>query len=187
MAGWDHLILPTVVCYILINIPPVMFELYSYYVRGGCVVFDMSTDDTQHPQYTCNTDWWVYYKRFLDRPKSIAARAYFSYLDWSAASWDKSIYIHRRQMAKKNNEVSKWKIHIYGPFKFNWKQAHDKQWLRGDDAAAYQYPAWGNGGEQRARKEFAVAKSKGFDMYWHYQYFKNRKTPPTPEAAAASS
>lgn len=172
MGAHEQVILPFAVIYLLFQIPPTMYEIYAYYLRGGLVQFDCSADDTMHQVYSAWTDWFVYFKRFVDRPQSEAARAYFAYLDWSAAAWDKSIYIHRRFLAKRDHEVSRLRPQIYGPFIFNWKGAHDKQWVRGEDAAGWLMPMWGNGGEARARAEYTAAKDRGFNRHWHYQIRK---------------
>jgi len=173
---------PIVVCYILLNLPATLHEVEAYYRRGGQVMFDCARDDTWNKVLLGYTDFWIYLKRYLDRPKTEAAKAYYAYLDWSAAPWDKNIYCYRRRMAKFNGEQSRYKIMIYGPFRFNWKDAHNKLWLRGDDAAALQFPLWGDGGEERARKEYAQAKEDGYDKYWHYQKRVLRKIRAEQEA-----
>lgn len=169
MGSQEQMLMPFAVIYLLLQIPPTMQEIYCYYVRGGLVQFDVSMDDTFHQTYQSYTDWWVYMKRFLDRPQSEAARAYFAYLDWSAAAWDKSVYMYRRRLAQRDWEISRLWPYAYGPFIFNWKAAHDKQWLRNDDAASFGTPMWGDGGEARARAEYKAADEKGFKKHWHYQ------------------
>jgi hypothetical protein len=169
MGGFEHLMAPIVVCYILLNLPATLLEVEAYYRRGGQVMFDCSRDDTWNKILLSYTDFWVYLKRYLDRPKTEAAKAYYAYLDWSAGPWDKNIYMYRRRMAKYNYEQSRYKIMIYGPFRFNWKDAHNKLWLRGDDAACLRVPVWGDGGEARARQEFAEARENGYEKFWHYQ------------------
>jgi len=169
MGGWDHFMAPIVVCYIVMNLPATLYEIDAYYKRGGQVMFDISKDDTWNKVLLSYTDFWIYLKRYLDRPKTEAAKAYYAYLDWSAAAWDKSIYMYRRRMAKANGEQFKYKIMIYGPWRFNWKEAHNKRWLRGDDAAFLPFPVWGEGGEERARADWDKAKEEGYRKYWHYQ------------------
>lgn len=180
MGSIDHLIVPVALCYVLMNIPPMLWEIYAYYLRGGLVMHDIHFDDTWHPYYQAHTDWWVWFKRYVDRPNTEAAKAYYAYLDWSAGAWDKSVYIHRRLMAKGAGEYNKWRIWIYGPFRFGWRNAHNKQWMRGDDAAGYKMPMWGDGGEERAREEYQAAKDKGYDEYWHYhRLYKQMKREGT--------
>ena len=72
-------------------------------------------------------------------------------------------------------------MYFYGPFRFNWWRAHATQWARGDDAAGYLMPFWGDGGEPRARKEYGEAKDKALKQYWHYQ--KPKKTLDAERAA----
>ena len=98
MAGQEHSVIPFVVMYLLFQIPPTILELVAYYGRGGLVPFDTTLDDTFHQTYQMYDDWHIYLKRFADRPQSEASRSYYAYLDWSAAAWDKSIYIHRRNL-----------------------------------------------------------------------------------------
>jgi hypothetical protein len=172
MTGFDHFFLPVGIMYLLLQIPPTMNEILTYFLRGGLVMFDCTRDDTFHYYYQSYTDWYCYLKRFCDRPKSDGANAYFAYLDWSAAAWDKSIYVYRRSLAKRDWEVNRFRPYVYGPFLFNWKAAHNKQWLRGDDAGGMIIPMWGVGGEERARGEFAIAEEKGFRKHWHYQIMK---------------
>jgi hypothetical protein len=187
MGGFDHLLAPFLVVYLLANIPPTLLEILAYYQRGGLCIWDFHADATWHPYYTAYTDWWIYFKRYCDRPNTEAAKAFYAYLDWSAAAWDKSIYMHRRTMAKGAGETHKWRVDIYGPFRFNWKQAHNKQWLRGDDAAGYKFPIWGDGGEERARTEYTAAKEQCFDHYWHYQIPKKVKKAQLAKAAEAAA
>ena len=153
MPYLDHVILPVAIMYLLFQIPPTLFEVYAYYMRGGLVEFDISMDGTFHQDYSAWLDWHIYIKRFLDRPNSDAAKAFYAFLDWSACAWDRSVFINRRFLAKRDREVSKLKPYLYEPFIFNWKGAHNKQWLRGDDAAGFLMPAWGPGGEARAKAE----------------------------------
>jgi hypothetical protein len=169
MGGLDHCAGPFLVMLVVSQIPPTLMEILRYYIGGGLVEFEHKQDETFNKFWSSHNDWWIYYKRFLDRPKSDGAKAYFAWLDWSASTWDKSIYIHRRQLAKRDREVNRLRPYVYGPYIFNWKAAHDKQWLRGDDAAGYGFPCWGIGGEERARKEFEEAKAKGYKYYWHHQ------------------
>ncbi|KAL7699987.1 hypothetical protein N2W54_004488 [Lotmaria passim] len=170
MAGLDIAWIPFCVMYLLYLVPPTLMEVYSYYSRGGLVRYeDIKYDDTFVPQLVWNFDTDTYYKRFLDRPTSEAGRAFFSWLDWSAESYDRTIYMLRRNYAKMSGEVSFWKWYVYGPYVFNWPK---KTWLRGDDAAGKLMPAWGVGGEERARKEYAEAKAKGFDKHYHYQIMR---------------
>ena len=172
MGGLEHVALPLVVLWLIIQIPPTLMELFCYYTRGGLVCMDYHKDDGWTPNYNSATDWYIYLKRFCDRPTSQGAKAYYGFLDWSSSTWDKSIYMFRRNMAKHYGEVSKAYLYVYGPFVFNWKAAHNKQWGRGDDAAGMKYPMWGDGGEFRAREEFAAAKDKGYDLSWHYSHMK---------------
>jgi hypothetical protein len=182
MGGWDHLLAPVVVCYILLNLPATLYEIEAYYRRGGQVMFDCMRDDTWNKVLISYSDFWIYFKRYLDRPKSEAGKAYYAYLDWSAAAMDKNIYMYRRRCAKWAREQSRWKIMIYGPFRFNWKDAHNKMWLRGDDAATLRFPLWGEGGEERAREEYSKAKEAGYGKYWHYQKKVLRKIRAEQEA-----
>eukprot|EP00760_Papus_ankaliazontas_P006862 PhM_4_TR13199/c0_g1_i1/m.24856 len=169
MGGLEQIALPFVVLWLVIQIPPTMMELYCYYVRGGLVALDFTKEDGWQANYMANTDWYVYLKRFCDRPTSKAAKAYYGYLDWSSAAWDKSVYIARRNLAKHYGEVPAWWPYVYGPFIFNWRAAHNKQWVRGDDAAGMKMPMWGDGGEARARHEYLEAKEKGYDLSWRYE------------------
>lgn len=171
MAGLDVAWIPFGVMYLLYLLPPTMMEIYSYYTRGGLVRFEeMKYDDTFMKDFVWYNDRQIYGKRFLDRPKSEAARAFYGYLDWSAEAYDKSTYIYRRNCARRDGEVSYWfKFYIYGPFVFNWPK---KLWLRGDDAASWLMPAWGDGGEERGRAEYADAKSRGLNKHYHYQIMR---------------
>ncbi|TPP43628.1 hypothetical protein CGC20_33900 [Leishmania donovani] len=109
MAGLDVAWIPFTVMYLLYLIPPTLMEVYSYYSRGGLVRYeDLKYDDSFCPQYQWNRDTEVYYKRFLDRPTSEAGKAFFSWLDWSSESYDRTIYILRRNLAKQDGEVSPW-------------------------------------------------------------------------------
>lgn len=175
MGGLDHFMAPIVVCYILLNLPATLFEIDAYYRRGGQVMFNCQRDDSWNKVLISYTDFWIYFKRYLDRPKTDAAKAYYAWLDWSAAPMDKSVYMYRRRLAKGNREQFKYKMMIYGPWRFNWKDAHNKVWLRGDDAACLRFPLWGDGGEERARTEYAKAKDDGYGKYWHYQKHVLRK------------
>ena len=145
MSGYDHVFASAFVCYMILQVIPTLMELFNYYCRGGLVTYDVHLDDTFAQFYQAQPDFYIYMKRFLDRPTSDAAKAYYSYLDWSGVPWDKNIYLHRRQCAKHVREVKRYKPYVYGPFIFNWKPAHDKQWLRGEDAAGYKMPMWGAG------------------------------------------
>lgn len=187
MAGLDHLFAPLFICYLLLQIPPTLMEVYCYYVRGGLIAFDCHMDETWNANNLMYTDWYIYYKRFCDRPKSDAAKAFYSYLDWSAAAWDKSVYLFRRNKAKEAREVSPWKVDIYGPFRFNWKAAHDKQWARHNDAAAFGFPFWGSGGEERARAEYEKAKADSYKHWWHYQTPKKIKAEQEARKAAQAA
>jgi len=186
MGGVEHLLLPCMIGYLLFNIPPTLWEIYTYYLRGGLVIYDCHRDDTFMSHLTCYTDWWVYFKRFCDRPPGEASKAYFAWLDWSAPVWDKSIYIHRRQMAQSTGEYHKRRIWFYGPFRFNWWRAHSTPWNRGDDAASYKFPMWGDNGEQRARTEFAAAKDKCLDKYWFYHRKGMKQVAKDQQAKAAA-
>lgn len=184
MAGWDNAAIPFFVVYVLLQIPPTLQEVFCYYTRGGLVKYDISLDETFGPQVDQLRDNMVYFKRFLDRPVSEAAKAFYGYLDWSSSTYDKSILVWRRNLAKHTGEVSVARPYIYGPFVFNWPK---KQWLRGDDAAAFKYPMWGGGGEERARTEFQDAKAKGYDKFWHYSMMRRiRREQAAKEAAAAA-
>lgn len=182
MGGFEHLMAPVTLCYILLNLPATLYEIEAYYRRGGQVMFDCQRDDSWNKVQISYSDFWIYFKRYLDRPKTEAAKAYYAYLDWSAGPLDKQIYVYRRRMAKFAREQSRWKIMIYGPFRFNWKDAHNRMWLRGDDAACLKFPLWGDGGEERARTEFAKAREQGYDKYWHYQKKVLRKIRAHQEA-----
>mmetsp|Transcript_54116 Transcript_54116/g.62229 ORF Transcript_54116/g.62229 Transcript_54116/m.62229 type:complete len:192 (-) Transcript_54116:378-953(-) len=185
MAGWDNAVIPFFVVYILYQIPPTLHEVYAYYVRGGLVKFDIHMDETFTAQSDQQRDNTVYMKRFCDRPTSEAAKAFYGYLDWSSSVFDKSIMVGRRNLAKKEGEVWGIRPYIFGPFVFNWPK---KQWLRGDDAAGMKAPMWGNGGEERAREEFAAAKEKGFDVHWHYSMMRRiRRQQEAKKAAAAAA
>ncbi|XQJ29642.1 hypothetical protein NXY56_005701 [Leishmania guyanensis] len=181
MAGLDVAWIPFTVMYLLYLIPPTLMEVYSYYSRGGLVRYeDIKYDDSFCPQYQWNRDTEVYYKRFLDRPTSEASNAFFSWLDWSSESYDRTIYILRRNLAKQDGEVSVWWRYIYGPFIFNWPK---KTWLRGDDAACRKMPVWGVGGEGRARTEYEEAKAKGFNKNYHYQIMRKIRREQALKAA----
>eukprot|EP00759_Apiculatamorpha_spiralis_P012453 PhF_6_TR19490/c0_g1_i1/m.28470 len=190
MGGLEHIALPMVVLWLIIQIPPTLLELFCYYFRGGLVTYDFHRDDSWNANQLAHADFYVYAKRFCDRPTSTAAKAFYGYLDWSSSAWDKSMYVFRRNLAKHNREVSKWQFYVYGPFIFNWKPAHNKQWFRGDDAAGFYMPVWGNGGEARAREEFAAAKAKGYDLSWHYQQtrrIEKEKAASQAKLAAAAA
>lgn len=181
MAGWDQTVIPFFVFYLLLQIPPTLQEVFAYYARGGLVKYDITMDETFGPQYDQMRDNVIYLKRFCDRPTSEAAKAFYGYLDWSSAVWDKCIITWRRNLAKHAGEVSVLRPYVYGPFVFNWPR---KQWLRGDDAAGYRMPAWGTGGEERARKEFAEAQAKGYDKHWHYHIMRKIRREQEAKAAA---
>lgn len=186
MGGWDHLLAPIGICYILLNIPPTIFEIDAYYRRGGQVMFDVHTDDTWDKNLKSMVDFWVYYKRYLDRPKTEAAKAYYAYLDWSAAPWDKQIYIYRRRVAYAKGELPWWRPVIYGPFRYNWKEAHNKQWLRGNDAAGAGIPVWGEAGEERGRTDFKTAEENCYRYFWPYQWSVQKKIKKQQAAKAAA-
>lgn len=170
MAGYDVVWMPFAVMYVLYMIPPTLMEVYAYYSRGGMVYYeDFKYDDTFTKSFIWAHDAEIYFKRFLDRPKSEASKAFYSWLDWSGMPYDHSLYILRRNHARGDKEVGFWKWYIYGPYMFNWPR---KQWLRGDDAAGWLKPAWGDGGEERARAEFAEAEAKGYKKNWHYQIMR---------------
>ncbi|CCW62773.1 unnamed protein product [Phytomonas sp. EM1] len=181
MAGFDVAWIPFAIMYLLYLIPPTMMEVYSYYSRGGLVRYeDVKYDDSfmSHLQFMFDSD--IYMKRFLDRPTSEAGKAFFSWLDWSSETYDRSIYMKRRNFARRDKEVSYWKFYVYGPFIFNWPK---RTWLRGDDAASLLQPAWGVGGEERAREEYAKAKAKGFDKHYHYQIMRKIRREQALKAA----
>lgn len=186
MAGLDVVWIPFGVLYLLYLIPPSLMEIYCYYSRGGLVRYeDLKYDDSFTSNFQWQIDKDIYFKRFLDRPTSEASKAFFSWLDWSAESYDRSVYVHRRNLARGAGEVSRWKRYIYGPFIFNWPK---KQWLRGDDAAGMLRPAWGVGGEERGRKEFGEAAAKGYDRHYHYQIMRKiRREQALKEKMAVSS
>lgn len=184
MAGWDNVAIPFFIVYVLYQIPPTLMEVFSYYSRGGLVKYDIHLDETFTPHIDQMRDNMVYMKRFLDRPTSEAAKAFYGYLDWSSGVFDKSILVWRRNLAKHTGEVSIARPYIYGPFVFNWPK---KQWLRGDDAAAFNTPMWGDGGEERGRTEFADAKAKGLDKYWHYQIMRRIRRDQAAAAAVVAS
>ncbi|EAN96877.1 hypothetical protein C3747_55g132 [Trypanosoma cruzi] len=182
MTGMDTAWIPFAVLYILYQIPPTMMEVYSYYSRGGLVgIEDIKYDDTFTFHFQWLHDKDIYLKRYCDRPISEAGKAFFSWLDWSAEAYDRSIYVMRRNHARRDGEVSMWKRYIYGPFVFNWPK---KQWLRGDDSCGMRMPAWGVGGEARARQEYAAAKAKGFDKNWHYQIMRKIRREQARKASA---
>ena len=189
MGGWDNVAHPFLVCVLLWQIPPTIAEVSWYYLRGGLVPHDEAqrNEHLEHVMTQMYRDYTIYLKRFLDRPKSEASRAFYAYLDWSGTHWDKSIYMHRRNLAKRDGEISRSWRYIYGPFLFNWKAAHNKQWARGDDAAAMMKPYWGNGGEDRARGEFAEASDKCLNKHWHYQIMKKVKKEQAAKQAAAAA
>ncbi|RNF13657.1 uncharacterized protein Tco025E_06103 [Trypanosoma conorhini] len=185
MTGLDTVWIPFAVMYLLYQIPPTMMEVYSYYSRGGLVsIEDIKYDDT----FMCHFQWLndkdIYFKRYCDRPKSEAGKAFFSWLDWSAESYDRSIYVQRRNHARRDGEVSIFKRYVYGPFVFNWPK---KQWLRDDDGCGMRMPAWGVGGEARAREEYAAAKAKGFDKHWHYQIMRKIRREQARKASAEAA
>jgi len=184
MAGWDHVFVPFFLVYVLYQVPPTLMEIFSYYTRGGLVKYDIHYDETFTPHYDQMRDNMVYFKRFLDRPTSEAADAFYGYLDWSSAVYDKSLLIWRRNLAKHKGEFFFAKPYIYGPFLFNWPK---KQWLRGDDAAAHKMPVWGEGGEERARTEYNEAKAKGFDKHWHYQIMRKIRREQEAKAKLAAA
>ncbi|EPY30418.1 hypothetical protein STCU_00450 [Strigomonas culicis] len=171
MGGLDIAWIPFTIMYLLYLIPPTLMEVYCYYSRGGLTKFeDVKYDDTFMQMFQWNIDRHTYMKRFLDRPESEAGKAFFSWLDWSAETYDRSTYLYRRNMARGEGEVNWWtKWYVYGPFVFNWPK---RTWLRGDDAASMLMPAWGVGGEERGRKEYAEAKAKGYDKWYHYQIMR---------------
>jgi hypothetical protein len=162
---------------------PLLGEVEHYYRRAGQVIFDISLDDTFNVNQQAHTDWFVYYKRFCDRPQGEASKAWFTYLDWAAPVWDKSAYVARRNMAKGSGEYSKWRVWIYGPMRFNWWRAHATPWARGEDAAGMKFPMWGDNGEERARKEYSDAKDKCLDRYWHYYRIEQIKKMQVQKAA----
>lgn len=181
MAGLDVAWIPFAVMYLLYLVPPTLMEVYSYYSRGGLVRFeDIKYDDSFMSLFQWSLDKDIYWKRFLDRPTSEAGKAYFSWLDWSGESYDRSIYMLRRNRAKHDKEVPWYRPYVYGPFVFNWPK---KSWLRGDDAASMLMPAWGVGGEERARAEFAEAKAKGYDKHYHYQIMRKIRREQALKAA----
>lgn len=181
MAGLDVAWLPFTVMYLLYMIPPTLMEVYSYYSRGGLVRFeDIKYDDTFAPQFIWTNDMHIYMKRFLDRPESEAGKAFFSWLDWSAESYDRTLYIWRRNCAKRDGEATYWRWYVYGPFVFNWPK---KTWLRGDDAAFLKRPAWGVGGEERGRKEYEEAKAKCLNKNYHYQIMRRVRREQALKAA----
>lgn len=170
MGGFDQWVLPLGVMYFGFNLIPLVQEIYCYYYRGGLVPFDYQKYDEHEmtPQWAAQ-DMRIYTRRYLDRPQTEAGKSYYAFLDWAGAMWDKSLYVHRRQRAREDGDVLKYQPLYYGPFRFNWKKAHNKQWYRGDDAAGYKMPQWGDGGEERAREEFKTAQEKYGTRYWHYQ------------------
>ena len=183
MGGLDHLVLPALITYVCAQIFPIVGEIQHYYMRDGQVMFDTQLDDTFNSNQLAHTDWFVYYKRFCDRPPGEASKAWFTYLDWAAPIWDKSAYIARRHMAKGSGEYSKYRPWFYGPFRFNWWRAHSTPWMRGEDAASMKFPMWGDNGEERARKEFKEAKDKCLDRYWHYHRIEQVKKHQLAKAA----
>jgi len=181
--------IPFFIVWVLFQLPPTIMEVYTYYLRGGLVRWDkVEKTDQGYPGGTgvaFYIDMNVYWKRYVDRPTSEAAKAFYSYLDWSGESYDKSILIYRKNMAKANKEVGFWRQYVYGPFIFNWPT--NRQWLRGDDAASMP-AAWGVGGEARAREEWQAAKDKGFDKAYHYQIMRKiKRERAVAEAAAAAA
>ncbi|EPY43366.1 hypothetical protein AGDE_00555 [Angomonas deanei] len=182
MAGLDTAWIPFAILYILYLVPPTLMEVYCYYSRGGLTKFeDTKYDDTFVQQFQWDNDRHVYMKRFLERPTSEAGKAFFSWLDWSAETYDRSTYVYRRNMSRGEGEVNYWwKWYIYGPFVFNWPK---KVWLRGDDAASMIRPAWGVGGEERGRREYAEAKAKGYDRHYHYQIMRKIRREQALKAA----
>lgn len=169
MGGWDQILLPASVLYLILTIPPTVMEVFCYYTRGGLVQFETMRDETHQTFHEAARESMIYRKRFCDRPESEAAKAFYAYLDWSSGTQDKSIVFHRRQFAKSVGDQRWWALTLGGPFVFNYPK---KQWLRGDDAAALQAPQWGAGGEARARQEFQEATDKGFNRYWHYKILR---------------
>lgn len=183
MTGFDVAWIPFGILYLLYLIPPTLMEVYSYYSRGGLIRFeDVKYDDTYMNHFVWTNNTYIYWKRFLDRPTSDAGKAFFSWLDWSGECYDRSVYVLRRNLAREDNEVSFLKPYVYGPFVFNWPK---KMWLRGDDAAGMIMPAWGEGGEERGRAEFAEAKGKGFDKHYHYQIMRRIRREQALKAAQA--
>lgn len=183
MAGLDVAWIPFSVLYLLYLIPPSVLEVWCYYSRGGLVRYeDLKYDDSFMNNFIYQNDKNIYFKRFCDRPKSDAGKAFFSWLDWSGETYDRCIYIHRRNLARGDHEVSPWWPQLYGPFVFNFPK---KVWLRGDDACGMRTPAWGVGGEERAKKEFAAAAAKGFDKHYHYQIMRQIRREQALAAATA--
>ena len=170
MGGFEQILLPTTICYVAMNLPPIVQEIHCYYLRGGQTVYDATKQDEFGATYKWfQSDMTCYARRYLDRPTTDAARCYFAYLDWSGSVWDKNLYFWRRNLAREDGDVMKQQPLIYGPFRFNWKKAHNKQWFKGNDAAGLKMPMWGPGGEERARKQFKTANEKSGLRYWHYQ------------------
>lgn len=169
MPGWDHFFAPCVVMYALLTLPGTLMEVFCYYTRGGLVGHDVSMDESFNPMQEAAHDNMIYRKRFCDRPESEAAKAFYAYLDWSCGTMDKSIVQHRRNLARGEGDQMRHAPMFSGPFIFNHPK---KQWMRGDDAAAFRTPHWGHGGEERAREEYQAAKDKGFDRYWHYKVLR---------------
>ena len=170
MGGFDHFLVPTTIVYVAFNLPPIVQEINCYYLRGGQTVFDHTKlDEWQSVKTWFWADFNCYMRRYLDRPKTEAAKCYFAYLDWSSAVWDKNLYVWRRNKAREDGDVMMHQPLVYGPFRFNWKKAHNKQWYKGNDAAGNKMPMWGPGGEERARAEFKKANEKYGLRYWHYQ------------------
>ena len=170
MSTWEHAFIPFFIIYVLYQVPPTMQEILCYYSRGGLVRDEADKEDqTTRAFWSHRADLWVYAKRFLDRPTSEAAKAFFGFLDWSAVPYDRAVAIERCNFAKRDRDVPRYKIWIFGPFVFN---RPSLKWYSGDDAAALGFPLWGTGGEARAREEYQIAKEKGFNRYWHYSIMK---------------
>ncbi len=183
MGGFDHLVLPLAVIGTCAQVLPLLIEVYTWYRAAG-QINDVTLDDTCMNNLQSAADWWVSYKRFCDRPPGEASKAWFSFCDWRAPTWDKSAYVARRNMSKGSGEYSKWRVFTYGPFRLNWWRAHSVAWARGQDAAGMKVPVWGDGGEERARREYEVAKDNCLDRYWHYQRLKQVKQQQLAKAQA---
>ncbi len=190
MPGVEQAVYPFVIMYILYQIPPTLMEIFSYYTRGGCVKYEGPCDDSFNRTWFAQSDMNIYWKRFLDRPTSEAARAYYGWLDWQAAVMDCNILHFRRNVAKHDSEVSMLRPYLFGPFLFNWPR---KQWLRGDDAASFDTlrhggagPVWGAAsGEAQARSEFEAAEAKGYRKHYHYQIMRRLKREQEAKQLAA--
>ena len=65
------------------------------------------------------------------------------------------------------------RVEIYHPNSGTWQ-----------DAASMKFPAWGDNGEARAKKEFQEAKDMCLDRHWHYLRIEQVKKLQLAKAAA---